>query len=403
LKVAYLVPEFPAQTHIFFWREISALRKLGVEITLISTRKPENVSKHAFADAAMKETHYLFPPNWPNVIKNVLLNPVWFAKAVSYILKLKQATAKEKLRLTALSLIASEFAELTRQYKIQHIHGHSCADAAHLVALTALSSKCTFSLTLHGDLPVYGKDHFDKFERASFIAVVTEALQKQVRENIPLPNLRLPVIRMGVDTETFVPLARTANTDILRLVTVARLAECKGHRFALQALAEARKEGIQFIYTIVGAGEERENLEALTASLGLADAVKFTGTASEDEVRGHLQAADIFLLTSVGIGEAAPVSVMEAMACGLVVISSIIGGTPEMIVDNEDGFLVEQKDVAGLTKLITRLAQDTHLREKIKNQARLKAETCFSADKFAAQLYGEIEQAIDKGYHPKNL
>src|SRR4051794_15427014 len=58
-----LVPEFPQQTHIFFWREIVALRKLGVRVRLYSTRRAAaGACRHAFAEAAAAETHYTFPP-----------------------------------------------------------------------------------------------------------------------------------------------------------------------------------------------------------------------------------------------------------------------------------------------------------------------------------------------------
>src|SRR5258708_15900 len=63
MKIGYLVPEFPNQTHIFFWREILALRRLGESIVLLSTRRPPSQAcRHEFASSARAETRYLLPP-----------------------------------------------------------------------------------------------------------------------------------------------------------------------------------------------------------------------------------------------------------------------------------------------------------------------------------------------------
>ena len=66
LSVAYCVPEFPSQTHAFFWREARALEAQGVTVHFISTRRPaEDACPHAFAAAARARTHYVFPPRSP--------------------------------------------------------------------------------------------------------------------------------------------------------------------------------------------------------------------------------------------------------------------------------------------------------------------------------------------------
>src|SRR4051812_48909209 len=77
LRMGYLIPEFPAQTHVFFWREVVALREMGVGVTLISTRRtPIEACRHAFADEARRETHYVYPPLASRSAQTLAAHPV---------------------------------------------------------------------------------------------------------------------------------------------------------------------------------------------------------------------------------------------------------------------------------------------------------------------------------------
>ena len=102
------------------------------------------------------------------------------------------------------------------------------------------------------------------------------------------------------------------------------------------------------------------------------------GQIGEDRVLDLLRRADLFALTSVGKGEAAPVSVMEAMACGLPVICSAIGGTPDMIEDGVDGFLTGQEDVDAIAAALGRLAAEPDLVRAMSAAARASAMAKFS-------------------------
>jgi glycosyltransferase involved in cell wall biosynthesis len=398
MRIGYLVPEFPSQTHIFFWREICALRELGADLTLFSTRRPKQQMRHSFKEAAQQETIYLFPPQFLSAFWVLMARPRWLIAMIGYILHLKETSLTQKVRLCGLMLVAAELHANVTKLRISHVHAHSCADSAHLLALAALSGAFTHSLTLHGDLPVYGTDHAAKFARTAFVSVVTHALQQQVMKVCDVARERLPVIRMGVNTEQFFPVAREVVENELRLITVARLAPAKGHSVALQAIKKLKEQmpSLKVNYTIVGEGEIREQIAHDITTLGLQQQAQLVGTAGEDEVARYLQAADVFILPSVGLGEAAPVSVMEAMASGLAVISSIIGGTPEMIEDGVDGFLFERGDVERLTEILMTLARDPELRKKIGAAARLKAESQFTAKGFAQQFYSRILQIKTK-------
>ncbi len=396
MRLIFLIPKFPGQTHAFFWREILAMRQMHAEVRIVSTHRPSpDVAKHEFAREAMAEIYYLMPPRFGRAILQLLLRPIRTLKAVGYVLSLRETPLRQRIKHLGAILLAADLLQHAKQDAIDHIHAHSCGDAAHIVAICHCLGGPSYSLTLHGDLPVYGKDHAQKMRHAQFVSCVTRALQAQVAEKIGLPMEKLPVIWMGVDTDRFAPVASAdAEAGQLRIVTVARLNRAKGHRHALKAARLAVDRGVNIQYTIAGTGTERESIEAMINELGLQRHVTLAGTLSEQQVLELLQrGTDVFVLPSVGLGEAAPVSVMEAMACGVPVISSIIGGTPDMITTDVDGILVKQGDEEAIAEAFVTLAGDPGLRRRLGAGARERAVQRFDYRSMARLLLDELNRA----------
>lgn len=389
MLVGYLVPEFPGQTHAFFWREIQALRAKGCEVDLISTREPaSDACHHEFAGEARRQTRYLFPPSVGAAFRSLSFRLPLLVK--QYLEEIPAPNLKARLKHRALLSAAFSLREFSRARSLEHIHVHSCANAAHVAALCHLLGGPPYSLTLHGDLNVYGDAHAQKFRHAKFVSVVTFALKRQVVDTLKLAPEFLPVIRMGVDTDRFLATAAPASS-IIQAVTVARLNHTKGHLYALEAIADLRARGIQVNYQIVGAGPEEANIVAHIRRLDLSNQVQLLGSRSEDSVRELLVKSDVFILSSFGLGEAAPVSVMEAMASGRPVISTRIGGTAEMIDDERDGLLVAQQNSSEIAKCLEQLISDPELRSKLGAAAREKAVQEFDYRINAALLLDRIE------------
>lgn len=383
MRIGYLIPEFPAQTHAFFWREAMALESLGIEVMFLSTRRPaEYASRHAFTDAAVARTAYLFPPRAGAALRHLAARPVGTARALSYLAGLRESPWRDRLRGLAFLVAGAELARLARAAALDHIHVHSFANAAHVAALARLLDGPSYSLTLHGDLPVYGRDHAAKAARAAFLTTVTGPLAETVRAAIP--GAEPAVIAMGVDTDRFTP-APPPPGPPLRLLSVARLNYVKGHVHLLRAMAALVGEGQDLHYVIAGDGPYRPEIEAEIARLGLNGRVEMTGSVGEERVLDLLRGAHVFALTSFGLGEAAPVAVMEAMACGLAVICSRIGGTGDMIADGTDGLLVPQQDEAAIAAALRRLA-DPDERARIGATARARAVRQFDYRARAADL-----------------
>ncbi len=390
--IGYLVPEFPNQTHAFFWRELLAIEESGVPVTVFSTRRPApGACPHAFRDAARARTQYLFPPSGA-ALGFLAGRPGRLARAMRYVLGLDETPLPQRLKLLALIASAADLVRAAQAGGIGHVHIHSCANAAHLGALAHILGDLPYSLTLHGDLPVYGTDHKAKMARASFVSAVTKPLQRSLEQEVG-HDQPYPVIWMGVDTDRFKPdpARRAQEADgPLEVVSVARLTFAKGHRFFLRAMARLRDEGIDIRFRMAGAGPEEDGIRAEIAELGLEDRAILIGSIGEDEVLDLLQSADALALTSIMQGEAAPVAVMEAMACGLPPVCSIIGGTPDMIADGVDGFLVPQEDVDAIAAATRKLATDPDLRHRMGEAARATAKAKFDHRSNALALYRMI-------------
>jgi colanic acid/amylovoran biosynthesis glycosyltransferase len=401
VKLGYLIPEFPGQTHIFFWREIQALRRIGEEVALLSTRKPPNACRHDFVSSAVAETRYLFPPALPNLARWISSGGKGLSRAMSYLHLLETSGPKTRIRHLALLAAAVDLVQWAKRESVEHIHGHSCADAAHVLALARCAGGPSYSITLHGDLEVYGTDHVQKLKDAAFVCAVGSHLRQQLVERAGVPGQRIIVTCMGVETSKLATLGwdRPYTPGSLHIVTVARLHPAKGHLHALRAIHRGVGAGADLRYTIAGDGPHRDALLTQIDELGLRDRVKLPGTLSESEVFALLSKADAFVLPSIGVGEAWPVSVMEAMAAGLPVIASAIGATPEMITTGQDGFLIPQRDEGSLFESMMRLAMDVELRRSIGQAARQKARQRFDVAATARTLSDAVRASLELRKH----
>jgi glycosyltransferase involved in cell wall biosynthesis len=156
-----------------------------------------------------------------------------------------------------------------------------------------------------------------------------------------------------------------------RVLAVGRLAEPKDALTLVRALAAV--PGHAFSALLVGDGPDRPAVEAEVRRLGLQHAVTVAGT--RDDVPELLARADVFALSSRS--EGAPVSILEAMAAGLPVVASSVGGVPELVADGETGLLVPPGDPAAMAAALGRLLEDVDLRRRLGAAGRDRALRCF--------------------------
>jgi glycosyltransferase involved in cell wall biosynthesis len=178
-----------------------------------------------------------------------------------------------------------------------------------------------------------------------------------------VPPARMRRVPSGVETTRFLPneharqQLRTAlgiaPHDIVAL-TVGALTERKGHGTLFSAASMLQERGVRLRYVVCGEGSLRPSLEAQVHTLGLQAVVHFPGFSSN--VPDYLSAADLFV--HVPLWEGLGVAVIEALATGLPVVASRVGGIPELIDDHVTGLLVPPQDAAALAIAIERLVHD---------------------------------------------
>jgi colanic acid/amylovoran biosynthesis glycosyltransferase len=398
LNLGYLVPQFPGQTHIFFWREIADLEHLGAVPHLLSTRPPPpGLVSHDWSDAAIARTTYLGRPTPGHALTGLLRAP-W-----SDILRERQGGEFLKDVLICLPAARALIAEC-RARGIGHVHAHSCGRAALICALARLMGGPSYSLTLHGALSDYGPGQGFKWRHASFATIITHRLMAEMRDVLG-PDLPADVMvqPMGVDTEDFkrdTPYLPPAPGAPLRLFSCGRLHRVKGHQDLLSALRLLLDRGIDVQLDIAGEDDAggtgyRAELQAHLEALGLGAHARLLGAISGAEVRRHLLAADVFVLASWH--EPLGVAYMEAMACGVPTIGTDAGGVRELIDPGESGLLVSPKSPQVLAEAIATLADDPALCARLSEAGRARVVQDFRSSQGAETLIAGANRAMARG------
>jgi glycosyltransferase involved in cell wall biosynthesis len=190
-----------------------------------------------------------------------------------------------------------------------------------------------------------------------------------------IDRARIDLIPTAVDVERFRPAEdRSAAPMDARLVCVGRLDRLKGHDTLLEAFVLVVAEQPRATLRLVGDGPRRAALEAQVARHGLGHHVTFTGSAGD--VRPFLHGADVFVLASDT--EGLPGAVLEAMACGLPVVATDVGGTSHAVLDGDTGLLVAPHDPSALARAVCRLLADRGAAQAMGHRGRARAVEQFS-------------------------
>jgi glycosyltransferase involved in cell wall biosynthesis len=207
-------------------------------------------------------------------------------------------------------------------------------------------------------------------------------------------HARVRLIHHGVELDRFVPAPRAEAPAPVEIVSVGRLVEKKGFPDLLRACAELKNgstaTATPFRLRIVGDGPMRADLTALRDRLGLHDDVELVGERSGDDVLRAYQDADIFALTPCvtadGDRDGVPNVIVEAMACGLPVLTTDAGGVTEAVRHGVNGLVAEPHDVGTLARHLADLVTDATRRRTLGQAGRRMVEEHFDVRSAARQL-----------------
>jgi glycosyltransferase involved in cell wall biosynthesis len=232
------------------------------------------------------------------------------------------------------------------------------------------------------------------------IVTTGEALRRQLARDNGIPLEHMTSIPTGIDLARFVPGERAAARSRLGLPDrpalgiVATLRDWKGHEYLFEAIARDRAAWTAWQVLVIGDGPYRDRLDARLAQLGLADGVRFVG--QQEDVVPWLQALDLFTLPSYG-EEGVPQAVMQAMACGLPVVSTSVGAITEAVDAGTTGLIVEPRSAAALGAALATLRDDADLRARFGAAGRARAERDFGIARMLDAMEAVFRSALERG------
>jgi len=210
------------------------------------------------------------------------------------------------------------------------------------------------------------------------VVTVSRAI-REAAERLGRPRREVRVVPNGADTRVFFPRDRAEARSRLglpadeRIVTyVGKLVPRKGVDTLVDAMGLlTRRPGGAPLLVAAGIGELRDDLEARARALGVAGRVRFVGKVGHDDVPWWMAAGDVFALPS--LSEGLPTVVCEAMAVGRPVVATAVDGTPEIVDEDETGYLVPPREPAALAEALARVLEDPGLAARLGARAHERA------------------------------
>lgn len=379
---AYLFERFPSFGQTFCYREVAELYRQGIRPPIFSIRNPRDEPAQDWDQRIVTQVHYL-----PE--EKELLDEVQRAskkgRLTSAIVTALDGWGR---RTDFLRLYQAAYVGLRLQEAgISHVHAHFAGMAARTAFWIAKFFPITFSFTAHAN-DIFAPRNFeiglDKLVSAALVIITeTDYSEKFLRERFPERADRVHRIYNGLNLAEFGRAKFSSDPPLI--VAIGRLIAKKGFANLIRACALLVEHGRSFRCEIFGEGPLENQLRGQIEELGLKELVQLPGAKPQHELRERLAGASVFVLPSVPEAEGGmdnlPTVIMEAMVTGLPVVSTRISGIPEMVIDNETGFLVEPHEVVALAGAIEKVTNDRSLGERLGHAGYERAQRLFSIEK----------------------
>jgi glycosyltransferase involved in cell wall biosynthesis len=392
MRIAYLVNLYPAVSHTFIRREISALEKHGVGVMRIALRGWHGELVHDEDQLERERTRYVLREGAPAlllaVLRMLLTRPVHLLRAMALAWRIGRHSDRPLPVHFAYLAEACRIEPWLRAEGIRHLHAHFSTNSATVAMLVHALGGPPWSFTAHGT------ETFDnprliglaeKITRCTFVVAVSSYGRGQLYRWLDLEQWRkVRMVRCGLDPD-FHSAATRPIPATRRLVCVARFSAEKGHILLLEAAQHLARQGTDFQLVLAGDGEMRADIEMLISRYNLHALVRITGWIDSEQVRDEILAARALVLPS--FAEGLPVVITEAMALGRPVISSFVGGIPELIHPGRHGWLIPAGDVEALAHAMQAcLDAPVETLARMGEAARKRVFECHNIDVQAAKL-----------------
>jgi colanic acid/amylovoran biosynthesis glycosyltransferase len=404
VRIAFVLDQFPVLSQTFVLNQITGLIDRGHDVDIFAGLPRDTAKTHpdvARYELLERTTH------WPERPRS------WALRALKVVGRLARGSCRLAPALRALNvrrfgrdstslrlLYQATVAAQAPPYDIILAHfGKIGRETQMLREIGALSGKLV--TVFHGyDLSRYLKERgervYDRLLAEGDLSLPISDHWRALLLELGASPERTVVHRMGIDCRRFEFLPRRAPKDgKTRVLSIARLVEKKGIEYAIRAIAQLIESGHRVDYRVVGDGPLRSDLERLISRLQVGAHVHLVGWKDQEELVELMKEHHLLLAPSVtaadGDQEGLPVVLMEAMAHGLPIVSTLHTGIPELVKDGETGYLVRERDANALADRLERLILAPESWAEMGRRGRQIVETEFDIQQLNDRLVAIFE------------
>ncbi len=389
--IAYVFERFPSFTQTFCVREVEQLMRMGVKPLIFSIRDTRTEEIQHFPSELFDMVHFLPGKEELTRIVRKWKDEHKLPRAAALTLR-EWGDRPDKARAYEAAYIAKVLNDMPRSERPAHVHSHFAGVGARTCWWMRKFCGTSFSFTAHAN-DIFCKPEDETvpfhrlFEDAALVVTVSDFTARQLREQFPFAAKRVRRVYNGMDLEPFKKARANANRSWSAggITSVGRLIEKKGYPDLITACGMLRDRGVTFRCRIVGEGPLEDELRMQITTLNLEEMVRLTGPLGINEIRRLLaEETQVFALACAterdGGMDNLPTVLMEAMAASLPCVSTRLAGVPEMVLDAETGYLVNERDPAALADRLQTLLSDESSCERMGAAGLQHAETHFTRD-----------------------
>jgi glycosyltransferase involved in cell wall biosynthesis len=381
---------YPRISETFISNEIRLLEASGFRIHILSMRRPREDFTHASVRSIRAPVDYL-----PETLLAPLPRLVWFNLRLRhrYPRRYRAAlrTAVRRFRRTRKSATVKHLLQagylverLLPGSGIVHLHAHFAHSPASVALFASQLSGLPFSFTAHAK-DIYTSDREQLREKAAmarFLVTCTEYNRRYLQSLVSPERTAVHRVYHGIDLDLFDGLSPNGDPKPpYRILTVARLTRKKGLPTVIHALRVLREAGLPVRYTLIGDGEQRDEILSELERQGFDAKRCWLGTLPHEAVLSHYRKAHVFVLgcevAPNGDRDGIPNVLAESMAMGVPVVATQVSGIPELVEDGRSGLLVPPGDGEAMARAVARLLLDASFRRAIAEAARRSVREAF--------------------------
>lgn len=406
IRTAYILSRFPNLSQTFIMNEMNWIRQHNKKLYIFSLFEPAPEPVHEQNKLLLPDTFYIPTVSWEVIKAQVHFlehSPIRYLNALA---KTIQYTYREpKLMLQALYIFPKSvfFARQAEKLDIDHIHAHFILLASVAAKIIAVLLGIPLSIQAHASGLFQRNQNAirNQLEEASQIVTISRYHQDYITKLCPNLNLAdIEVVHCGIETNLFQKTPNKIRNKPVRIISVGRLVEKKGHEYLVDACRILVDRGLTLHCMIAGNGPDKKVLQNLIEQHELKDQVTLLGALNQSQIVELCQTSDIFTLACVtakdGNQDGVPVSLMEAMSCELPVVTTAIAGIPDLVKDRETGFLVRERDSYHLADTLELLIKDEVLCKQLGENGRQKVVEDFEVQNNVVKLSNIFQRVVDQ-------